>query len=152
MFFSKLNVLQLEITKRQCYIFYFNKSVILLYYQFKKTFDWYNNPIQQIFSNHFFLEVQLVYTVAEVTGVQCSHSQFLKVILHLQLQNTGYIPCVEQYILVAYFIYNIAISSLPVCPSPFPLPADNRQFVLCTCESPSFCYIHQLVEFFRFQL
>ena len=29
--------------------------------------------------------------------------QFLKVILHLQLlQNTGYIPHVEQYILVAY--------------------------------------------------
>ena len=33
--------------------------------------------------------------------------QFLKVTLHLQLlQNTGYIPCVVQHILVAYFIPN----------------------------------------------
>lgn len=47
-----------------------------------------------------------MYNIIKVTGVQQSDSQFLKFIFHLQLlQNAGYIVCVVQCILVAYFFY-----------------------------------------------
>ena len=40
-------------------------------------------------------------------GLKIFFIQFLKVTVHLQLlQNTGYIPCVVQYIFVAYFMPN----------------------------------------------
>ena len=63
-------------------------------------------------------------------GVQYSDSQFLKVILHLWLLwNIGYVPCVVQYILVAYFIHNslyLLISYPYVTPLPSPLPTGNH--------------------------
>ena len=33
----------------------------------------------------FLIEVKLLYNIIQVTGVQCSNSQFLKVIIHLYL-------------------------------------------------------------------
>ena len=66
--------------------------------------------------------------------------QFSKVTLHLQLlQNIVYIPCVVQYILVAYFTPNSFYLSLlhPNIAPPL-LPTGNHQFVLYICESASF--------------
>ena len=47
-----------------------------------------------------------MYDIIQVTDVNHSYndSQFLKVILHLELWNTGYIPHVVQYIFLTYFI------------------------------------------------
>ena len=39
-----------------------------------------------------------MYNIIQVSGVQHSDSQFLKVMFHLQLlQNIGYIPCIVLY-------------------------------------------------------
>ena len=85
---------------------------------------------------------QLTHThIIEVTGIQYSDSQFLKVMFHLQLlQHTGHIPCVTQFIFVAYFMPD---SLYLLTPSPYitlSLPTGNRWFVLC--KSASFCYSH----------
>ena len=40
-----------------------------------------------------------------VSGIQHSDSKFLQIILHLKLQNIGYIPCAVQHILVVYLFY-----------------------------------------------
>ena len=68
------------------------------------------------------------------------------------------------YKILAIFptLYNISLQ-LTLCPivyascfcapifaPTFPVLPDNHWFVLCICESASFCYIHQLVIFFRF--
>ena len=104
----------------------------------------------------FLIEVQLIYNIILIAGVQHNDSKFLWIILHLQLlQYIGCIPCVVQCILVAYLPQ--AQQLLPLNPLrlslallPFPLHTGNHSFVLCICESVSFvlyslvCFIFQI--------
>ena len=75
------------------------------------------NLLYRHFLSLFLLIIFLKYScIIYVTSVQYSDSQFLKIILHLQLLwNIGYIPCVVQYILVAYFVHDSLYFLIP-CP------------------------------------
>ena len=77
------------------------------------------------------------------SGIQHSESQFLKVILHLQLlYNIGYIFCAEQYVPVGYLFstqWFVPLNSLPLsCLFPLSLPTANLQFGVCVYESVFF--------------
>ena len=78
-----------------------------------------------------------------LTGIQYSDTQFLKVILHLQIIIKYYIPCVIQYILVAYFIPNslcLLISYPYTAQLPYHLPTGTTNFFSIFVSLLSFCY------------
>lgn len=81
------------------------------------TFEKYDD---RFFSPHFSLKHSWC-TILYKSQVYNSDSWFLKVIFYLQLQNTGTIAYVVQYILVANFIHN-NFYLLPLS-SPFPFPS-----------------------------
>ena len=87
-----------------------------------------------------------------VSGVQHSDSQFLKIVLHLQLlQNNGYIPYAVQYILLAYFIHStlyLLILYLYLAPSPLSLLTGNHQFSISL--SLFLFLLYLLILVFRF--
>ena len=72
------------------------------------------SPVIMVF--YFYGYIILLGYIADIQNYRCIVQWFtiLKVILHLQLlQNIGYIPCVIQYRLVAYFIHNSLYFLLP---------------------------------------
>ena len=103
----------------------------------------------------FLIEVQLIYNIILIAGVQHNDSKFLWIILHLQLlQYIGCIPCVVQYILVTYLFYTqqlVPLNPLPLsCPSPPSLsPLVTTSLFSTYLSLFLFCYIDQFVSIFQ---
>ena len=75
--------------------------------------------------------------------IKYSDAQFLKGILHLQVIIKYYIPCVIQYILVAYFIPNsfcLLISYPYTAHLLYPLPTDTTSLLSIFVSLLPFCY------------
>ena len=100
----------------------------------------------------FCIELQLTRNFILVSGIQCSDSVFLQVILHFKLlQNVSFIPYAVQHILAAYLFYTRTLSlwiqytCLTPPPSFSPLLTTGL-FSLSVSLFP-LCYVHCSVLF-----
>ena len=112
------------------------------------TFSNYNKCI--LFSSLFLIEVQLIYNIILVSGVQDSNLIFLQNTLHTKITifPVLYITSLQHLFYTQQFV---PLNPLHLfCSSRHPLPSGNHQFVLCICESASvllylfICFIFQI--------
>ena len=128
---------------RICICTYVHMHIYTQAYIYIYIYIYINIPI-------YIIEVQLIYSIVLVSGAQHRDSKFVQILLHLQLQNIGRIPCALQYVLVAYLFCAqqfVFLNPLPhLTPPHSPLPVGNHQFVLYICLFLS-CCIQQFVLF-----
>lgn len=80
-----------------------------------------------------FFKLKYNHNTVPVMGVQYTDSQFLKLMLHLQLlQNTGYFLYIAQYILVSLFYTQQFVPPTPLLFFFLPSPSPHQQPPLCS--------------------